>query len=377
MIRPAETGETGGETRATPRQISVSPQGVTGVTQNWLIPDIDRMAVAELRYRILDAFRGEHMAGPQPDERASGASPSGMANAPDTLHTNNPDLGTDLRRVLRVWQTATLPRTGRRVEYMRFGPDGLRPLVWLHSMEYPMSPPWGMCMDAAEAGFGIVSIRRPGFGHTSQVTAYEDEAALLDEFLDAAGIDNAVLIMEGSARPAGIRLAMNSPRIAYSIVAKPGYNNTGVDEEAPGWIANVLHQILQSEAGANLALSSFRNLGVKWLYGSFFSETHDQNFLQSHRKDIEEAWRCLRGIDAATLRRNVAFTQPDPLLVPGALKDFRGVAVIGADSPDNWRTGFLARSEELCIQTAILSKGCIFALHQNRMELLSLLRDID
>lgn len=317
------------------------------------------------------------MAGSQPDESDSQALPHGMLASRDILHTDNIDPGTDLRRVLRLWQAATLPRTGRRVEYMRFGPNGLRPLVWLHSMEYPMSPPWGLCMDAAEAGFGVVAIRRPGFGRTSRVTAVEDEAALLDEFLEAADIDNAVLIMEGSARPAGIRLAMSSPRIAFSIIAKPAYNNTGISEEEPRWIAKVLRQILQSEAGANLALSSFRNLGPKWLYGSLFSESHDQEFLQSNCRDIEEAWRCVRSIDAATLRRNVAFSEPDPLLVPGALRGFRGVAVVGADSPDHWRDGFMARSEELGIRTVILSKGCIFALHQNREELLSLLRNID
>lgn len=280
-----------------------------------------------------------------------------------------------LRRVLRIWRTRTL-RSGRKVEYMQFGAEDLRPLIWLHSIEYPMAPPWGMCVDAAEAGFGIVSVRRPGFGETSKVDTVEEEARLLAEFLELEGYEDAVLIMEGSARPAGVRLAMSSPRIVFSLMVKPGYNNLPVNGTEPDWIAGILQQTLISHAGANLALASLRSLGASWLYGPFFGVEGDQNFVKSHRRDTADAWRCLRRIDADTFRRNLAFSQPDPLLTPGALKDFPGLAVIGADSPVPWRTGFDARSEELCIRTFILPKGCIFVLQQSRKELFELLDTI-
>lgn len=292
-----------------------------------------------------------------------------------TPHANLTNETGNLRRVLRIWRTRTL-RSGRRVEYMRFGKDGLRPLIWLHSIEFPSAPPWGMCVDAAETGFGVVAIRRPGFGATSKVTTVEDEAGLLAEFIDAEGYENAVLIMEGSARPAGVRLAMSSKRIAFSILAKPGYNNQPIENNEPDWIANILRQTVLSQPGANLALASLRSLGPGWLFGPFFGVEGDQEFLKTHRRDVADAWQCLCGMDAETFRRNIAFAQPDPLLTAGALKEFPGIAVIGEDSPALWRTGFDARSGELGIRTVILPRGCIFVLQQSRKELLELLRDI-
>ena len=306
------------------------------------------------------------------DPVAKGPARTNSANTPQA---NEIAEAGHLRRVLRIWRTRTL-RSGRRVEYMQFGREGLRPLIWLHSVEYPMAPPWGLCVDAAEAGFGIVAVRRPGFGETSKVATVDDEAHLLAEFIEASEFENAVLIMEGSARPAGLRLAMSSPRIAFSLLVKPGYNNQPLDGSEPDWIAGILRQTLTSPAGASLALASLRSLGASWLYGPFFGVEGDQDFVKSHRRDTADAWRCLRQLDADTFRRNMAFSQPDPLLASGALKDFPGVAVIGADSPVPWRTGFDARSKELGIRTFILPKGCIFVLQQSRKELIELLSNI-
>jgi hypothetical protein len=49
----------------------------------------------------------------------------------------------------------------------------------------------------------------------------DEEVRLLTAFLDEAGFENAVMIVEGTARPAGIRLAMTSPRIAFTVLARP------------------------------------------------------------------------------------------------------------------------------------------------------------
>jgi len=46
-----------------------------------------------------------------------------------------------------------------------------------------MAPPRGLCVDAAEKGFSIVSVRRPGFGETSPVSVIAEEVRLLSDFL--------------------------------------------------------------------------------------------------------------------------------------------------------------------------------------------------
>ena len=67
--------------------------------------------------------------------------------------------------------------------------------------------------------------------------------------------------------------------------------------------------------------------------------------------------------------------EPDPSLTPGALADFPGIAVIGADTQAKWRTSFEAKSAELGTPTAILPAGSLFALYQNSGALLQLIED--
>lgn len=76
-----------------------------------------------------------------------------------------------------------------------------------------------------------------------------------------------------------------------------------------------------------------------------------------------------------TFQRELRNLEPDPSLIPGALADFPGIAVIGADTQEEWRTAFEAKSAELGIQTAILPAGSLFALYQNSGALLQLVED--
>lgn len=282
------------------------------------------------------------------------------------------------KRILRLWQKAYLGRVGKQVEFMQFGADGLRPLIWLHSMEYPMSPPWGLCVDAADAGFSVVSVRRPGFGESSLATDTEDEVRILTAFLDEAAFENAVLIVEGTSRPAGLQLAMTSPRIAYTVLARPGYVAEGFADVDP-WLRDLILQTMQTRAGASLSFAAITQLGRtsghQWLYENFLKLESDNRFIRSHDRDLGEAWACLRAIKADTFRRELKSLEPDPTLTPGLLEGFRGVAVIGADTPSEWRAGFEAKSASLGIGTHVLPSGSLFALYQNAAPLLQLISD--
>jgi len=282
------------------------------------------------------------------------------------------------RQILRVWQTAQLTRIGKQVQFMQFGRDGLRPLIWLQSVEYPMAPPWGFCVDATEKGFGIVSVRRPGFGETSPVSSVEEEVSLLSAFLDEAGFEDAVLIVEGTARPAGLRLAMENPRIAFTVLAKPLYFAASFGDLDP-WFRDLLLQALQTRAGASVSLAAIqqigRTAGHNWLYENIFRIDSDLTFVRGFSRDIAEAWACLKGISADTFRMNLNALVPDPSLTPGCLAGLNAVAVIGVDTPEVWRTGFEAKSRELGIKTAFMPKGSVFALYQNPEPLLGLVTD--
>jgi pimeloyl-ACP methyl ester carboxylesterase len=313
------------------------------------------------------------------DKKAVSPEAGMFLDAPGSLvspHTNHLDEAGETRRVLRVWQTASLRRTGERVQYMRFGRDTLRPLLWLHSAEYPMAPPWGLCVDAAEAGFGVVAIRRPGFGETSRAGSVDEEARLLRNFIDENGFENAILIMEGSARPAGLRLAMGNPRIAYSLIVKPAYSNDELGKEVPDWLKELVMQSIKTSAGSAMMITAMKGMGPQRMYDLLSAATADREFLLAHPRDVAEAWQCLKQIDTETFRRNLAFFEPDPLLVPGALNGFPGISVIGADTPIEWRDQYLARSRALGIETTVLPKGFLFPLQECRTELMAILSDI-
>lgn len=80
----------------------------------------------------------------------------------------------DRKRVLRVWQSARVGPSSPQLEYMQLGADGLRPLIFLHSLEFANCPAWGFCVDAAQAGFGTFAIRRPGFGASDRAGAADE-----------------------------------------------------------------------------------------------------------------------------------------------------------------------------------------------------------
>lgn len=282
------------------------------------------------------------------------------------------------KRVLRVWQTAYLSSVGRHIQYMQFGQDGLRPLIWLHSVEYPMSPPWGFCVDAADKGYGIVAVRRPGFGETGPAESLDEEVRMLTAFLDESGLDNAVMIVEGTARPAGIRLAMSSRRIAFTLLARPGYVAEGFGTIDP-WFENLILQTMQTPAGARLSMAAINQLGRtaghRWLYENFLKVPADTQFIQVHERDLADAWTCLSSVKAETFRRELRALEPDPLLSDGALAGFPGLAVIGAETPDAWKTGFKAKSDSLGIRTAVLPDGSLFAVHRNVDAVLRLIEE--
>lgn len=282
------------------------------------------------------------------------------------------------KRILRIWQKAYLSRLGKQVEFMQFGADGLRPLIWLHSVEYPMSPPWGLCVDAADAGYSIISVRRPGFGESSPATDLDEETRILTAFLDEAEFENAVMIVEGTSRPAGIRLALSNPRIAFTILARPAYVADSFGNVEP-WLRDLILQTMQTRAGAALSLAALmqvgRTSGYQRLYENFLKVESDTHFIRSNGRDLAEAWDCVRGLKTETFRRELKALEPDPSLSPGALEGLRGVAVIGADTQRVWRDGFLAKSASLGIDTHILPGGSLFSLYQDPKALLQLLAD--
>jgi pimeloyl-ACP methyl ester carboxylesterase len=310
-------------------------------------------------------------ADPAPDS-ISGISDGGDPRA------NQLDQVGNRKRILRVWQTSYLARLRKHVQFMQFGKDGLRPLVWLHSVDYPMAPPWGFCVDASDMGYSVISVRRPGFGETSPVEDTEGEVALLKEFLREAELQNAVLIVEGTSRPAGLQLALECPEIAYTLLVRPCYEAEESGSTAP-WLRDVLVQALQSHAGASLSLAALKQvvqrIGPEWLYERMHADPIDVKFMESNGRDVTEAWECISGISAETFRRELGAIAPDGSLTPGLLKGLPALALTGAQMPKAWRNVFLSKSENLGIEAQLLPTGSFFAAYASDRDLLRLIKE--
>ncbi len=287
----------------------------------------------------------------------------------------------DKKRVLRVWQSARVGPSKRRLEYMQFGADHLRPLIFLHSLEYANCPAWGFCVDAAEAGFGTFAIRRPGFGTSDRVGAVEEQAALLERFLDEAKLENVVLVSVGSACPVGYRLAATSPRVTYSAYVNCVFNRDILMEFRPQWFGPILVQALQNPAGARVSLEALRQI-VRRMGSRRFYETvtqksaGDMEFVSSFVRDIEAAWAVGSTIQSDTFRDEMRYSlSDDPFLTDGVFAGMRGIALSGSETTSTWKAGFEAESKRVAIPFGYLPSGDIFAAYQSGGALLELLRE--
>lgn len=286
----------------------------------------------------------------------------------------------DRKRVLRFWQTAQIGKSGGRLEFMQFGADDLRPLVFLTSIDYPCAPPWGFCVDAANEGFGVYSIRRPGFGASDPVASIDQQAAAVEDFLEAAGLEDAVLVSNGSANPVGVRVAVRSRRIGFSVFANCVFNRDVMSEFRPAWFGKLLAQTTESRAGARISLGAIRQagrqFGSQWFYQTCFQKSPgDVAYVKAHPREMQEAWDVATRISYETLQQELLPSlKGDPFLRDGLLADIPAIAVSGAETTASWKAGFEAEARRLCVPAAYLSSGDILVAYQSAAELLDLLK---
>ncbi|MFN3314907.1 MAG: alpha/beta fold hydrolase, partial [Hyphomonas sp.] len=265
---------------------------------------------------------------------------------PANPRANKLDQVGDKKRILRYWQTASVGPDGKDLEYMQFGSDELRPVVFLTSVEYPAAPPWGFCIDAANEGFGIYCIRRPGFGASAPVSGLDEQARLLEAFLDEADLENVILISTGSANPVAARLALKSRRITYSVFANCVFNRDVMGEFRPAWFGRLLAQTIESRAGARVSLSAIRQagrqFGANWFYQTCFQKSAgDVAYVKAHPREMAEAWDVASNITPETYQQEMGPSLlGDPFLTDGVFRDLPAIAISGEETTESWRSGF-------------------------------------
>lgn len=302
------------------------------------------------------------------------------SSASRRAQANSLDQIGDKKRVLRFWQTARLFGNGETIDYMQFGGDHLRPLVFLTSIEYPAAPPWGFCIDAAAEGFGVYSIRRPGFGNSSPAASVDEQAARIEAFFEEAGLENIVIVACGSANPVGARLAVRCPRVTYSVFANCVFNRDVMGEFRPAWFGRLLSQTIEGKAGARVSLGAIRQagrqFGCQWFYQTCFQKSPgDVAYVKSHAREMAEAWDVASSISVETYQQELRPSlNGDPFLTDGLFADVPAIAISGRETTDTWKAGFEDEARRLGVPVAYLTSGDILVAYQSGAELLKLLK---
>lgn len=268
------------------------------------------------------------------------------------------------------------------LEYMSCGAPDLRPLVLLHSLEFPGWPSPQLCDLAGKAGLRIVAVRRPGFGANPPLNCMDAQARLVQEFLDAEDLDGAVIVASGSANPVAHRLALSrNPRIALSVFANCGFSYEQLKEFRPEWYARVLEQTLHSRAGARLSLMALRSswgiFGRNWVFETVFNKSPgDLAFLRENPEIMGESINTLLDrIDAPTFMLEIqASLLPDPLLADGAFEGVPAIAVSGMETTDSWKAGIGAEAARLGLPpVTYLPSGDMLVVHRSPAEFVACL----
>lgn len=296
------------------------------------------------------------------------------------VQANHLDQVGDKKRVLRIWQSAHVGAGRHSLEYMQFGADHLRPLVFLTSIDYPAAPPWGFCIDAANDGFGVYSIRRPGFGASAPMENVDRQAALIEAFFEEAGLENVVLVSVGSANPVGARVSLRSGRVTFSVFANCVFNRDVMSEFRPAWFGRLLAQTIESRSGARISLGAIRQagrqFGSQWFYQTCYQKSPgDVSFVKTFPREMAEAWEVASAISAETFQQEMhPSLKGDPFLTDGMFSSVPSLAISGHETTDSWKQGFESEAGRLGIPVSYLTSGDILVPYQSGTELLALLK---
>lgn len=268
------------------------------------------------------------------------------------------------------------------LEFMSIGADDLRPLVLIHSLEYPGWPPVEFCEHAAAAGFRVIALRRPGFGGNAPLPNMDAQSDLVAQFLAAESLTDVVVISSGTGCPVGHRLALaDIPQISFSVFANCGFNADQMAEFQPEWFAKTLEQGLTNIAGARLSLialkSSWGIFGRNWVHQTIMKKTEgDVAFLNDNPELVTEVIDDLHDtLEVHTFMVEIgASLKPDPLLADGCFEKRSVMTVTGIETSGRWKRGVESEAERLGqIPVAYLPRGDMLTIYQSPQALFAAL----
>lgn len=327
--------------------------------------------------------RGLDTRGPSPYSKSMGS----RENQNPALH----DL--DSAYDPRSFEQVTFEAGSMELEVMRFGgrASQLRPLVVLHSLEYPIPPSAEFCRVLAQRGLQVIFVRRPGFGRSTNLpeVLYSEnlieqgatcaaEAALMAAFISQLELENCVLLALATAAPLGCRIAALSRKISQTILVNPRLNRADWDDSRPGWFRDMLKQIIKHRSGIRIA-----EKGMKFLVRrdtlSFYKQflktsAADLDYFSENQPDFASAKAILLGVSSDVIFADTKISVETDRFLSGGCFDGLPVSVVGgADSSDTWRAGLASEAARVGASFFEVPNGDLFCVYQNPRFLLDLI----
>lgn len=283
--------------------------------------------------------------------------------------------------------------TSIELEYMIYGQvlGDRTPLVIMSPIELPMPPSAQVCDRLWQAGYQVVFLRRPGFGHGTGLpdalltpksikngAALAAETAVFRVLVDQLDLDNYVLMGLGTANSVCYRLAQLTPKIQLTIYANPLFHPAIWDVIYPTWLRRMIRQTVLSKSGMQIAVRGLRAVLRRdpiWFFKQFAQKSAgDLTYIQQNQNDFVEAADLLQGMRPETYYYNLQSALVDDTeWNPQITKPLNGIILSGDETKSSWKKTIQREADRLGMPILFAPAGDLFVPYVSTETLINLL----
>lgn len=296
-------------------------------------------------------------------------------------------------RDARGLQRVRLGDTSIELEVMIHGSElsELTPLLIVNSIDYPMPPSTAFCEKMRAAGYQVIFVRRPGFGHTrplpsvlmgkheiEQHAPTATEAALIKLLIDSMNIKGVRLLGLGTSNSICLRLKQMSEAIDVVVFSNPLFNPEIWDVIRPAWLKRMIRQTVLSKSGLKIAVRGLRAVLRRdplWFYRQFAQKSAgDIAYIKANESDFLAA-----GMFLQKLQPDLYFYELRSALIddtkwnPAHFRGMNAVILSGTETTEKWKTSIVAEADRLGLPIVFADAGDLFVPYASPDSLIEIL----
>ena len=254
----------------------------------------------------------------------------------------------------------------------------LTPLLIVNSIDFPMPPSMAFCERMRSAGYQVIFVRRPGFGHTRPLPSVlmhrieverhapiATEAALIKMLIETLGLKQVRLLGLGTSNSICLRLSQISDAVDFVIFSNPLFNPAIWDVIRPAWLKRMIRQTVLSKSGLKIAVRGLRAVLRRdpiWFYRQFAQKSAgDIAYIEANLKDFQNAGAFLQQLDP-----DLYFYELRSALIddtewdPEVCRSMDAVILSGKETTKKWKTSIVAEADRLGLPIMFADDGDLF-----------------